>query len=48
MRAALIGLAFAALAFVFWDDEPFRRLHVVLANVWLAASYIAFRLERRA
>jgi hypothetical protein len=44
--AWITGLVFAILALVFWDDENFRRLHILLANIWWAAAYIRFRLDR--
>lgn len=47
MRGWIIGTLFAVMAVAFWEDEGVRRLHIVLANVWWAASYIAIRLERK-
>jgi len=43
MRAWLLGCFFAVLAVIFWDDEGFRRLNLLMANVWWAAAYIASR-----
>lgn len=40
MRAWVVGILFAVLAFVFWDDEGLRRFNLLLANVWWAAAYI--------
>ncbi len=48
MRASLFGLLFAVMAVIFWDDVTFRHIHILLANIWWAAAYIAFRLESRA
>lgn len=47
MMASVLGLIFAALAILLWDDEGFRRLHILLANIWWAAAFIAHRLEQK-
>jgi hypothetical protein len=48
MRCWFIGLMFAVISVVFWEDVGVRRLHIVLANIWWAAAYISATLERRA
>jgi hypothetical protein len=35
------------MAVLWWDDEAFRRMHIILANLWWAAAFVAERLERR-
>jgi len=38
-RGTLFGLMFAAIAILFWRDIEFRRLNIILANIWWAAAY---------
>ncbi len=47
MMARLFAIVFTGFAIAFWDDENFRRLNIVMANIWWAAAFISDRLEKR-
>ena len=42
-----IGLLFAVISIIFWEDEGARRLHIILANIWWGVASIQAYLTRR-